>query len=125
VLAAAALIVCAAAPRLAQAQAAASAASAPRATDLAEQVQAALADAAQATGMAAADLKVASAEPVTWLDGSLGCPAPDLFYTQALVPGYRIRIEAGSRKFDYHADARGQMVLCPPQRAVDSPAARR
>jgi hypothetical protein len=121
----AATIGCAAAVGLAQAQAAAGAGSAPRSPDLAQQSQAALADAAQRTGMAATELKIASAEAVTWLDGSLGCPEADLMYTQALVPGYRIRIEAGGQSLDYHADARGQMVLCPPQRAVDPPPPRR
>jgi hypothetical protein len=34
------------------------------------------------------------------------------------VPGYRIRIEAGSKTLDYHADARETVLLCPPERAV-------
>jgi len=86
---------------------------------LARNIQAALADAANRTGIAAAALKVASAERVTWLDGSLGCPEPDAFYTQALVPGYRIRIAAGDEVLDYHADMRGAPLLCPPARAVE------
>ena len=67
-------------------------------------------------------LKVSSVETVTWLDGSLGCPEPDLMYTQALVAGYRIRIEAGGKTLDYHADKRGTVVLCPPERARASAA---
>ena len=82
--------------------------------ELALHIQAALADAARRTGIDAAALKVASAERVTWLDGSLGCPEPDLLYTQALVPGYRIRIEAGGETLDYHAGTRGAPQLCPP-----------
>jgi hypothetical protein len=88
-------------------------------------IRAALADAARRTGIDAADLKVTSAERVTWLDGSLGCPEPDLMYTQALVPGYRVRIEAGSETLDYHAGARGAPLLCPPERAVDPASERR
>ena len=42
-----------------------------------------------------ADLKVLSAEAVTWSDGSLGCPEPGMMYTQALVPGYRVQIRGG------------------------------
>lgn len=86
-------------------------------------VQAVLADAARTTGLAAEDLKVVSVERVTWLDGALGCPEPGLFYTQALVSGFRIRIEAGADLLDYHTDATGGIVLlCPPGRAV-APAA--
>ena len=85
-------------------------------------VQAAIADAARQTGVAAADIQVVSVENVTWLDGSLGCPEPDMMYTQALVPGYRIHIEAGGKLLDYHADAHGQLLQCPPERAV-APAA--
>jgi hypothetical protein len=100
-------------------------ASAPRSFDLAQQTQAALADATRRTGMATSELKTASAEAVTWLDGSLGCPESDLMYTQALVPGFRIRIEAGSKTLDYHTDSHGEMVLCPPERAVNPARARR
>jgi hypothetical protein len=81
-------------------------------------VQAALEDAARVTGLAVTKLKVAGIENVTWLDSSLGCPDPDLMYTQALVTGYRIRIEAGDQILDYHADTRGNVLLCPPERAV-------
>ena len=83
------------------------------------EVERALADAGHRTGLAAAALKVASAERVTWSDGSLGCPQPGMLYTQALVPGYRIRIQAGAETLDYHASARGALVLCPPGRALD------
>jgi hypothetical protein len=38
-------------------------------------------------------------------------------YTQALVPGYRVRIVAGDRVFDYHAGRGGQPQWCPPGRA--------
>ena len=82
-------------------------------------VQAALDDAAHSTGFAPASLKVSSVEKVTWLDGSLGCPEPGLMYTQALVAGYRIRIDAGGKTLDYHADKRGTLVLCPAERAAE------
>jgi hypothetical protein len=77
------------------------------------------ADAARLTGRDADALVVESAEPVTWSDGSLGCPRPDMSYTQALVPGYRIRIRSGERVLDYHASQRGQFVLCPAGQSLD------
>jgi len=76
-------------------------------------------DAAKVTGLAASELVVESAAQVTWSDGSLGCPQPDMAYTQALVPGYRIRIRAGERILDYHASTRGFFVLCPAGQAID------
>jgi protein SCO1/2 len=86
-------------------------------------VRAAMDDAARNTGVAVDELKATSVERVTWPDGSLGCPEPDMMYTQALVPGYRIHITAGGKLLDYHADTHGQLLLCPPERArAPSPA---
>jgi hypothetical protein len=82
-------------------------------------VRAARADAARRTGVAAESLVVVSAESVTWSDGSLGCPQPGMMYTQALVPGYRVRLRGPDGEMDYHASARGALVLCPAGRAVD------
>ena len=81
-------------------------------------VNAALADAAKRTGLKRTDLKVLSAEAVTWSDGSLGCPQPGMMYTQALVPGYRVLIRAGGQDLDYHASRMGLPALCPPGQAV-------
>ena len=82
-------------------------------------VEAARADAAHRTGVPVHNLVLLSAESVTWSDGSLGCPQPGTMYTQALVPGYRIRIDAGGQILDYHAGARGGAPrLCPPGRAI-------
>lgn len=88
-------------------------------TNLQSVTQAALAEAARHTGLAASTLKVVSAQSVTWSDGSLGCPQPGMLYTQALVPGYRIRIEARGEVLDYHANARGGLGLCPAGRSID------
>lgn len=82
-------------------------------------VAAARADAARRSGRAAEGLQLVSAERVTWPDGSLGCPRPGMAYTMALVPGFRIVLSAAGERYDYHADQRGQLVLCPPGRAAD------
>lgn len=93
--------------------------------DLQAMIRVALADAMRHTGIDAAELRVTTAETVTWSDGSLGCPQPGMIYTQALVPGYRIRIDAAGDTLDYHAGQRGSPRLCPAGRsrepvAVDS-----
>jgi hypothetical protein len=76
-------------------------------------------DATRRTGLAKSALVVEDAVAVTWPDGSLGCPQPGMMYTQALVPGYRIRVRAGDELLDYHASRRGSFALCPAERATD------
>lgn len=76
------------------------------------------ADAAMRSGLDAVRLVILPVEAVTWSDGSLGCPQPGLAYTQALEPGWRIRIEADAGVLTYHASQRGQWVLCPAGRAL-------
>lgn len=87
--------------------------------DLQSMTDAALDEAARQTKLDRARLKVISAEVVTWADGSLGCPQPGIAYTQALVPGYRIRVQAGVEVLDFHASRRGQLVLCPSGRSAE------
>jgi hypothetical protein len=82
--------------------------------DLLEEVRA---DAAKRSGRSVSELKVVSAEAVTWSDASLGCPQPEMLYAQVLTPGYRIVLQAGETRFDYHAGSTGKFVLCPPDRA--------
>lgn len=86
---------------------------------LADAERAARADAARRTGLAPEAFELVSAERVTWSDGSLGCPQPDLMYTQALVPGYRIRLRGPAGLLDYHGSLRAAPVWCPTGRAVD------
>jgi hypothetical protein len=81
-------------------------------------IEAALDDAAHRSTTARADIKVTSAEPVTWSDGSLGCPQPGMMYTQALVPGFRIVLQAGDQTLNYHAMSRGKPVFCPASRVA-------
>lgn len=87
--------------------------------DLQSMVRAALADAARHATPGSAESTLLRAERVTWPDGSLGCPQPGRMYTMALVPGYRIRIQAGTEQFDYHASLRGPPALCPAGRATE------
>lgn len=53
-----------------------------------------------------------SSERVEFSDGSLGCPAPGMSYTQAIVDGYRVVVRAGDRTFDYRFGARDEPRLC-------------
>ena len=87
--------------------------------DLESIVEAAKKDAATRSGLSPEAIKVLVAERVTWSDGSLGCPSPGMMYTQALVPGFRVMLDAGGQVLDYHAGASGHLVLCPAGRAVE------
>lgn len=70
------------------------------------------ADAAAAAGVAVEQVHVVSVEPVTWRDGSLGCPEPGMYYTQALVPGHRVLIEVDGGRFDYRIGRGGRFRRC-------------
>ena len=88
-------------------------------------IEAARADAAQRSGLPAAQLAVVSAQSVTWSDGGLGCPRKGIQYTQALVPGYRVKLQVGGEVWDYHAGERGGVLLCPPGQSQEPGPGRR
>jgi hypothetical protein len=77
------------------------------------------ADAARRAGVALDLVKVLTVESVTWSDGSLGCPEPGMMYTQALVRGHRVRVDAAGTTLLYHTGTQSTFVHCPPDRAQD------
>jgi hypothetical protein len=58
-------------------------------------------------------LVIVRAEPVVWNDGSLGCPEPGMMYTQALVNGYWVVIDAAGQTYDFRVGPGGIFRLCP------------
>lgn len=74
--------------------------------------ESARADLANRFDVEESSVQVAVAEFVTWSDGSLGCPQPGMFYTQALVDGSRVVLEHGGRFFAYHAGVDEKPFLC-------------
>lgn len=74
------------------------------------------ADAAGRANVARDAVKVLSTESVNWADASLGCPEPRMSYTQMIVRGYLIHVDAGGTVLTYHANATGAFVQCPPDR---------
>lgn len=75
-------------------------------------IEQARADAARRAGVPPEDVEILIAEAVTWNDGSLGCPQPGVMYTQALVDGYRVVVEAGGGEYHYHAAETGGATYC-------------
>lgn len=76
----------------------------------ADEIRDAIADLAARIGAEAID--VLDARPVTWPDGSIGCPEPGLAYTQAEVPGSLIVLRAGESSYRYHAADGGPFFYC-------------
>ena len=54
---------------------------------------------------------VAAWSPVTWNDGSLGCPQKGMGYTQALVEGELLLLQTDTGLFQYHARERRPVRL--------------
>lgn len=64
--------------------------------------EAAVADLAARLSVDADAISVASVEAVSWPNGALGLPEPGMMYTQAIVPGHRVMLNALGRTFEYH-----------------------
>jgi hypothetical protein len=73
---------------------------------------AAIADLAAREGVDPSEITVISDEDVTWRSGAIGCPEPDMMYTQALVPGTRIVLELEGTRYEYHAGGPRSIFLC-------------
>ena len=58
------------------------------------------------------DVTVVGTEEVDWRDGSLGCAQKGMSYTQAVVPGLRITLEADGREYAYHQGRSKAPFLC-------------
>ena len=51
----------------------------------------------------------------TFPDSALGCPDPNMMYTQVLTPGYSIQVSAGGKVYDYRTNLAGtRILLCGP-----------
>ena len=71
-----------------------------------------LANAADVADVDIEAIEVLRAESVTWNDGSLGCPERGMMYTQALVEGYQVVLDAAGAELDYRATENGDFRLC-------------
>ena len=66
-------------------------------------VDAAISDLSGRVNMEPDGITVADVEQVQWPSSAMGLPEPGMMYTQAVVPGYRITLQAKGRTFAYHA----------------------
>ena len=82
-----------------------------------EQIRGALSDLASRTGVTEGDIKVRDARSVQWSSGAIGCPKPGMNYTQAIVPGMLLLLEANGTVYHYHGKAGQSLFYCPAERA--------
>ncbi len=69
-------------------------------------------DLVQQKGVQREAVSVVSIEEIVWNDGSLGCPQPGYAYTQALVDGFYIVLQANGTEYYYHTNGTRYFVLC-------------
>jgi hypothetical protein len=73
----------------------------PQATTLVDQSKQ---DLSERLKVAVTDIRLQSVQAVEWSDSSLGCPEPGMNYLMVISPGYLIKLEAGGKTYEYHAD---------------------
>ena len=63
------------------------------------------------------EIKIAETAERTWPDRGLGCNARRGVLEPAPTPGFRILVQAGTRRLTYHTDRFGRMLRCavPPK----------
>ena len=77
-------------------------------------------------GVEASEVKLERAEKITFRDGSLNCPQPNMAYAQVLVAGYWVVFHAGQEEFDMRVTEKGRFSRCtgstkrPPIRYDDT-----
>jgi len=59
-----------------------------------------------------------STEAVEWRDGCLGIQKMGVMCTQAIVPGYKIILEANSKQYEFHTNKDGSQVIQVESAAV-------
>ncbi|MGI9665868.1 MAG: hypothetical protein ACR2N2_02045 [Acidimicrobiia bacterium] len=79
--------------------------------DLSGEVEAALADLRSRLGDNRL-IEIVVAHELTWPNGALGCPEPDVLYTEALIDGYRIELSDGTNTYGYHGAAGERPFFC-------------
>ena len=76
-------------------------------------VDQAVADLATRLKIDASSIVTVSAQPMSWPDGSLGCPQPGMLYTQVMVDGALIELSVDGTSYSYHSGASRSAVPVP------------
>jgi len=89
----------------------------PASVSMDQQIKDAVMDLSARTGVAVDAITIRDARAVQWGSGALGCPKPGMNYTQALVPGIRLLLEADGTIHYYHGGTGKSLFYCPAERA--------
>ena len=89
----------------------------PESISMDQQITGAKKDLVDRIGVAADVITVKDARSVQWGSGAMGCPKPGMNYTQALVPGVRLLLEANGTIYYYHGGTGKSLFYCPAERA--------
>jgi hypothetical protein len=68
-------------------------------------------DLAQRIGPGESDIALESVEPADFPDAALGAPIEDEMSAQMITPGWRIRLKANGKTYEYRASARQLRLL--------------
>ena len=82
-----------------------------------QKIKDAVMDLASRTGVAADTIIVREARSVNWGSGAVGCPEPGMNYTQAMVPGLLLLLEADGTIYHFHGRRGSSLFYCPDERA--------
>ena len=91
----------------------------PESISMDQQITDAMKDLSDRIGVAADVITVKDARSVQWGSGAMGCPKPGMNYTQALVPGIRLLLEANGTIYYYHGSTGKSLFYCPAERAKE------
>lgn len=80
-------------------------------TDLTPAEQAAISRLSSLLNLPPDEISVISTEAVEWPDGCLGVQRPGVMCTQAIVPGYRIILQAGDEQYEFRTNESGSHVV--------------
>ena len=83
---------------------------------LSEQIESSNKDLAERLGIEPDSIVLGGVRKVNWRNGAIGCPMPGKSYTQALVPGIVIVLQASGQVYSYHAKTGGKPFHCPNDR---------
>lgn len=84
-------------------------------TELTALVTGAVADLADHLSIETNSILVDAVEEVVWPNGGLGCPLPDMKYTQVPVDGLRIVLVHEGAEYEYHSGGFVEPILCLPE----------
>ena len=74
-------------------------------------VNAAIAAVMKDLNVDANQVKIIAVEAVEWPNGCLGIQRMGVLCTQAIVPGYRVILEASGKQYEYHTNETGSIAL--------------